>query len=344
MYFSIYSNCIPVQGLQRSMIYDIQRSKFDFIPNDLLVIIRKYNGQMISDIYEDYDVKEHVILDEYFEFLIERDYIMLYADQKKLEEFPNFDFQWDFPSTITNAILDFDSTRIDIQLYYSVLQQLEELGCYYLQIRFWRNFDVFVFYEKIFDFIEEFNFQSVQVVLPFTDSVPLEFYINIYESHPKVSEVTITHCTSKFTEEIESYKTQKFPKVINLHCMSDNVNDHTFCGVIDPVYFTINEPFFTESIEHNTCLNRKIGIDVNGEIKNCPSMDKSYGNIKDSNIKDILNIAEYRRFWFITKDQIDVCKVCEFRRMCPDCRVYAAGSYGKPSKCNYDPFTCTWKN
>ena len=35
----------------------------------------------------------------------------------------------------------------------------------------------------------------------------------------------------------------------------------------------------------NTCLNRKICIDAEGNIKNYPAMAKSYGNIKDTTLE-----------------------------------------------------------
>ena len=47
----------------------------------------------------------------------------------------------------------------------------------------------------------------------------------------------------------------------------------------------------------------------------------------------------------IKKDQISVCKDCEFRYVCTDCRAYTQNSgdqYSKPLKCNYDPYTATW--
>jgi len=49
----------------------------------------------------------------------------------------------------------------------------------------------------------------------------------------------------------------------------------------------------------------------------------------------------------ITKDQVAVCRDCEFRYVCTDCRAYtqdADDPYSKPAKCTYDPYTATWAN
>ena len=100
------------------------------------------------------------------------------------------------------------------------------------------------------------------------------------------------------------------------------------------------------SQKHNTCLNRKISIDVNGEIKNCPSMIKSYGNIKDATLTKAMEKSGFKDVWFIHKNQIEVCKDCEFRHICTDCRAYLKNPeniYSQPEKCNYNPYIAKWK-
>ncbi len=61
----------------------------------------------------------------------------------------------------------------------------------------------------------------------------------------------------------------------------------------------------------------------------------------------VKNESSFKQYWSIKKDQIDTCKVCEFRYMCTDCRVFIENSddlYSKPSKCNYNPYTGIWEN
>jgi radical SAM protein with 4Fe4S-binding SPASM domain len=51
-------------------------------------------------------------------------------------------------------------------------------------------------------------------------------------------------------------------------------------------------------------------------------MQKSYGNIKYTTLTEALNKKGFKDNWHIHKDQIEVCKDCEFRYMCTDCRAY----------------------
>ena len=126
----------------------------------------------------------------------------------------------------------------------------------------------------------------------------------------------------------------------------DKITSSNHCGMISTDYFTINIKTFTEAQQHNTCLNRKISIDTEGYIRNCPSMKEHYGNIKDTTLQEALVHPDFKKYWFVNKDQISVCKDCEFRYICTDCRAYIENPedmYSKPLKCGYNPYTCEWE-
>jgi SPASM domain peptide maturase of grasp-with-spasm system len=101
-----------------------------------------------------------------------------------------------------------------------------------------------------------------------------------------------------------------------------------------------------ESLKYNSCLNNKISIDTFGNIKNCPSMKENFGNINDLTLTDAFNNNQFKKYWNIKKDDIAVCKDCEFRHICTDCRAFLETPediYSKPLKCGYNPYTNTWE-
>jgi hypothetical protein len=58
-------------------------------------------------------------------------------------------------------------------------------------------------------------------------------------------------------------------------------------------------------------------------------------------------MPDFKKLWQITKNQIDVCKDCEYRYMCTDCRCFIKDPqniYSQPSKCNYNPYVAKWKD
>jgi SPASM domain peptide maturase of grasp-with-spasm system len=128
--------------------------------------------------------------------------------------------------------------------------------------------------------------------------------------------------------------------------VKDSISREICCGVIASHYFITHLQAISESLHHNSCLNRKIAIDIDGNIKNCPSMSQSFGNIRDTTLREALDHPDFKKYWNITKDQIAVCKDCEFRYICTDCRAYLENpedQYSKPLKCGYNPYTCEWE-
>ncbi len=75
-------------------------------------------------------------------------------------------------------------------------------------------------------------------------------------------------------------------------------------------------------------------------------MPESFGNIRDTTLMEAIEKPGFKKYWNITKDQIAVCKDCEFRYICTDCRAYKEDpddDYSKPLKCGYDPYTGVWE-
>ena len=169
----------------------------------------------------------------------------------------------------------------------------------------------------------------------YLDSESINYLVNKYK---RISSVTIH--SSPVDENLQVGNSA------NILYVKQGMESFKWCGIVHHSFFTINISHFTESQHHNTCLNRKIAIDVEGNIKNCPSMSQSFGNIRDTTLQEALDHPDFKKYWNVTKDQISVCKDCEFRHICTDCRAYLENPedrYSKPLKCGYNPYTCEWE-
>ena len=143
-------------------------------------------------------------------------------------------------------------------------------------------------------------------------------------------------------ELLKNFEKHKSPEI---HLLEHKTINAKNCGNISPAYFSVNIKTYTEAINYNSCLNCKISINANGEIKQCPSISKTFGNISKNTLESVLKKREFHKFTNIKKDEIIVCKDCEFRYVCTDCRAYIENPndiYSKPLKCGYDPYTCKW--
>ncbi len=112
-----------------------------------------------------------------------------------------------------------------------------------------------------------------------------------------------------------------------------------------PVFHTSEKDFIRNHF-YNSCWNGKIAITSCGDVLPCIfSRNDIVGNIKADNEDYLKN--EIIKKWSITKDNIEVCKDCEYRYCCHDCRPLAIGIYGnmfsKYPRCCYNPYTGIWE-
>lgn len=331
-YAMLYSCCIPVEGASRSIICDLQRNTFITIPKQLLGFtktITKYPLTKYKDIYSDEDIE---ILETYIQLLLKNEFLFFTNNP---DMFPPINIsKWEEPSLITNSIIDIgEIIYIDFKKTFS---ELSQLGCKHIQIRSFvpRNL---TFFDTILSMLEEFNLLSIELIACYDKSITsieLESFIT-----------RNNYVTSLIIHSVpdDIIKQDTIPTYHKVWFTDELIHDETCCGVITPSHFSINIKLFTESQNFNSCLNRKISIDKNGNIKNCPSFNKSFGSAVNTSLIEIVTHNETLKFlWKLNKDQVKVCKDCEFRYICTDCRAYLTNNtdiYSKPLKCKYDPYS-----
>ncbi len=330
-YYKMFASCIPVRGISRSTICDLPRNKIRFIPNDFYDLLVKFEDCHIDEILTHYGTEHKEIITEYFDFLIENEF-GFWCDDPDL--FPKLNTYWKSASVIENGIIDVNNeSRHDFE---KIFRQYESLGCNALEIRFYEHISISELF-NILNYLAESRIGSVDILLRYQEEVSIDDFKEIMNENPRIHSISI-HSTPH--EKLKGFNTES-----NIYFFETPVTSSTHCGKIGMKYFTVNQDTFFESQNFNTCLNKKISIDVNGDIKNCPSMQGVHGNIKDDLLSDILQNTNLNQVWSIHKEQIETCKGCEFRHVCTDCRAFLDSdkSKSKPKKCTYHPVTMEWK-
>lgn len=333
-YLKLFSCCFATKGFLRSIIVDTQRSEFYFVPNELYEILITDQEVTFKEILIKYGKENESIINEYVSFLLEKDLAFFTKEPKA---FPEISQDFTSPRRITNAIIDMDeNSSYDCS---NAIKELDALDCEGLQIRIFCLKPI-GFYNALAIILNETNqLKTVEIVMPFNaEFVKEKSYSAILKKCILINRLIIFN--SPYTEEI-------FEKIGSILFFTKcAILNESHCGNISKEYFTTDIENIIESIQYNSCLYKKVSIDRFGNIKNCPSMTKSFGHIGQSSIKDIIRDTEFTSIWHINKDQIKICKDCEFRSVCTDCRAYLQNPkdiYSKPSKCKYNPYTAIWE-
>lgn len=111
--------------------------------------------------------------------------------------------------------------------------------------------------------------------------------------------------------------------------------------------FQVNEEVFKRSYYTNNCWHGKFTISEIGDFLLCAlSRSVVCGNVKKDRIKNILNTDTLRYHWNFSYNNVAICRDCEFRYACHDCRpdaMSASGDItGKNPYCYYDPYKGIW--
>lgn len=303
-YFKTFSNCLIVKGASRSLVCDLQRQTSDFIPNDMVEVLEKLNSKKsVEEVLQIYGEENKEIIQEYLDYMDDKEYDF-YCEEDEFDLFPELNKDYLVPAHITNTVLELKKENI-IWLK-ELVPQIENLGCKDVAMVFYEELSEEDFM-NIFKYFVNTRIKSFEITSKYHSVVNEDFLKTLNQ---KLNQLTKIVFFSAPEDKAECWDNKiLFDRVFT----TKPVTSFKSCGVVETKYFNTNLPKVLEAINHNSCLNMKISIDKNGNIKNCPSMPKSFGNIKNTILEEALNKEGFKKYWNITKDQIEVCKDCEFR-------------------------------
>jgi len=338
-YIHLFSCCVPVKGMSQSIICDLQRRSYEIIPNSLFDILSNLNIEnCFENLIQQFDDDEDKeTFKSYINFLDENEFIFI--DDTNIDILTNINLEeFDLPCIISNSIIDYDYSY-EIELLNAVINQLDKLRCQAIELRFFKLKSKKVIPEILKKF-EDTGIRSISIVMPFVKGMNKKYFEELSINQPRIREISLFEV---FDNDLDFLKNSIYP----IYLLEDDLINVKKCGFISDKSFYINIQNFTESKKYNSCLNKKLSIDTKGNIKNCPSLSESFGSIINSSIEEAIKDVNFKKYWNINKDQIEVCKDCEFRYICTDCRAYVDNPedlYSKPLKCGYSPYNNEWED
>lgn len=343
-YLHLYADCICVKGASNSAIYDLTNSAIIFFQSDFYEVLQYLVGDRIGIVLEKIEsAKTKKLVIEFIDFLEKHELITFLDDTSS---FPSIEEKWEIPAIVQNAIIDLDTIFHDFDKIFS---ELDELGCQFVQIRCFSNLLNIEKLNEILFRARHKSIESVELILKYDEVINDKIYIDLVEENPIIASLTIHSAPQEKNLTIKYGCNDNLSPLVakEIYFVTQTIDSQIHCGVIAVKHLNApNVANFFETKLYNGCLNRKVSIDALGEIKNCPSMSESYGNINDTSLNSAINKIGFQDKWHITKDQIEICKDCELRYACSDCRAYLEDPkniYSKPLKCGYNPYSGEWE-
>jgi SPASM domain peptide maturase of grasp-with-spasm system len=329
----MFSCCFLVKGYNRALIVDTQRKKYYAIPNALADFLQQVNGHSLREWAKgNIDKEDLPILDEYVDFLISNEMIFFCSSALEYERFPPMSTDWHYPAHISNAVVEIKTQQGIIKFNHFQ----KSFFIPYVQFIIRGSIDSLEELEGYIKLMHYRHMKGIQVLFDNAQDFAEQELIQLCNKYPFIE--TLDAFNSKYDKTLRSLKTF-------IVFTTQKEYSNTCCGAIGAKHFNPLLQHYTEAQQYNTCLNRKIAIDKDGNIGNCLSLKDRYGHIATTSIDDVVFSKDFQKYWRLKKDDISVCKDCEFRYICTDCRAYTedpSDITSKPLKCGYDPYTSEW--
>lgn len=331
----LFGNCIIVKGYHESIICDLEKGRFLPTSNKILDVIKvnETNRLPITEIKNHYNNKFDNGIDVLFDYLIKQGYGFF---TKTPDFFPKISLEWDSPFPLTNSVIEIEKDSLSLGI--NGIMQIVKIGCQAIEIRLLSDIDINSI-KKILDIINASRTSCVYLIIKYNPKINSDFLTELYLKWDFISSIVV-HTAPKI-EKISKSLPDDLKERITIK--NTKLYGEKVLSKLNPI-MVINLDSFTEAINYNLGLNRKLSINSKGEIKNYLNHKKVFGNIFCDKIEEILDSHTFIEKWFVTKDQIAICKDCQYRYFCMDNSdlIVKKGHYHRITKCNFNPYKNTW--
>ncbi len=332
MFFNLLPSTSITTGYKKSCLTDMENSIFYQVPNSMAKLFLANTSFYIEDFLSSFTKDDRDIIKEYICFfeknklgLITK-YQINFINQKKQDNYQT-------PFFCSNLILDSVNEDDLLKKIIRIKKYSSSIGVCQLRMFYIPSYE---FLELLISTAIKYNFINIELLFNYNKNIAVEKYENLLVKYSKiVSRIVIMGSPNNTSRKEEK-----------IAFTQEELLDSNQCGIIHKNLFMTDIESHMLSSCYNSCLYRKISIDKNGFVKQCPSMKKSFGHIDNCSIDDIICSKEFQKLWYIKKEEIDVCQDCEFRHICTDCRAFIKdpnNTYSQPEKCGYNPYIALWK-
>ncbi|UIR55011.1 grasp-with-spasm system SPASM domain peptide maturase [Sphingobacterium sp. SRCM116780] len=337
-FFNLYSDIFITKGYNRILISDLGRNISKLYPLELHELIAELKSTSIESVLENYDSESKIIVQEYVDYLLEKEYgFITEGDWDK--NFPPLSYAYHDYQLISNLFIEVEKLALSETLIHSIVN----LNIKHLVV-FCRSA---ASSQDLIDFdgtFENTPLEGLEIYSAYSTAINADFLQAVQDQSQRIYHLVFYQC-----EEVPVIANTSYKFMLDF---TEDILSINSCGKVNVDDFSTNMPKVLEAINHNSCLHKKLGIDINGNIKNCPAMPQSFGNINEMTLEQVLQQDAVQQYWHLTKDEVMVCKDCEFRNVCTDCRAFTERSHdnklgldiSKPLKCGYDPYSNEWSD
>ena len=291
-YFKLFAHNIPVEGKERSAIYNLQQHDLLLVPNIMYDIISLLQEKDLKSAQEMIAPNDPACFQKYIDFLLQKDLGFL---TETPETFPALSLSWDQPNHIINAIVCRDqSSSYDLG---SLFDQLDGLLCKHLELRLLNPSLNAQQLCACLEMIKGKSFRTTSLFLNGAEQLTEAELANIYRSFSKLDQIIVFNSYPRSLEEFDG-KVLFAAASMEAALEEARLKDKPF----------VNIDYFMEAQQFNPFYNRKVCVDEEGNIKNDLILKTTHGNINTDALADVIQRPSFQSLWHAAPDRIEEIK------------------------------------
>jgi len=334
-YFHLYSSIKFTRGKYRSLVLDMQHNYWVKVPNSFVEVLEMAQNEGLKVVYSTFN-EEIEILEEYFSFALKKGWGRWFNEKSAI--FNEIGESYHSYERIETSLIDISKeTNLDWVLRF--IELLDLFHCHHVEFRFLDSKST-TYIESILDKVASSNIKCVTLCLSKNNFIDEERVKKLITEEGRIIEVYF------YNNKIE--RVVRF-KQASIYSLTSKAVEIDKCGVIQQNKFIVNPRFYRLSEEKNSCLYKKLSLTYDGIVCICPSVKSGVlgymSHLDSSDVESFLSSMEYMKLSDSKKSEIHVCRDCEFRNCCLDCRGHKSNSdlFTKPKFCSYSPKTEKWE-
>ncbi|PLK46107.1 hypothetical protein [Emticicia sp. TH156] len=294
-YIRLFSHCFVVDGAENSAVYDFHKGVVLRIPKSFSEVIHQLHVYPVKKVYQLY-IGQESTLDEYINYLTTHD-LVFFTNTPQL--FPRTEIAYKNFSSVASAVLEYTGEYSMANL----VTELDILNCKVVELRYLNPLVSINELEEVLNPFVDSTTRCIELIFSTFNGLTKESIYEFVDKNKKIGFIVIAgyHETEiMFADSCKIVFTEKpINKVTTNHYTSPKV--------------VINMDYFMESHFYNPYYNAKVCIDKAGNIKNCLSLKKSFGNVNRALLSKAINKDNFKKLWRIKPDKIESLKDSEFR-------------------------------
>jgi len=297
-YLKLYQDCVLVKGFTRSLLYDLSNNCIYNVPSDCIMTLESLNNGLIL---EDSHMKNEFICSLLKNEIIFKTSIPF--------SFPAINTIYSDNHIVETLIINWSNINFK-KLEKNILPKLLDFICItnieYLFIVVDNQIDVLL---NLLDYLVDSPIRCIEICI---SSALKKEAKDLLEKLNRIKRIFVTNCD---TDKIEQIYSDSY-----VIYTSESINFEGVSPIITQNNFIINRLNYIESQSKNLFYNKKLFFNDEYILSIFPNSEESFKFCDLSNEEIVTKILQSFDLWDIKKDNVVICKDCEYRYMCNDPR------------------------